>query len=497
MYVIKPSSKVVPVILAGGKGTRLWPASRPDRPKQFIPLKNGISLFEKSLRIIEDDELYAAPIIVVGKQHMQLAQELIHKSGVVPGAIICESKGRDTAAAISLAALAAEDTEDPDKLIAVFPSDHDISNYVYLNELISRASDVARRNDLLFTFGIQPSSPSSSFGYIKKGAPLYAGCGFIISEFVEKPDRETAQKYLASKKYLWNGGMFLFPISTFLREMNIYGPETIRCCKQALNVGIHDGLNVFPEEEIFEQAPKISIDYMLMEKTRHAAVIPFSSDWKDLGTWDAVWQMGPQDANGNTCVGDVGLQDANNNYVHSTGPLTTVVGIDDCIVISTPDAVLVTGKNQSGQLKKMVADLKSRNRQETISHPGEIRPWGNFAPLHNGKTHQVKVITVNAGGQLSLQKHRFRAEHWIVVSGTATVTVGRNTSELKSGEHAHIALGSVHRLENFGDEPVVLIEVQTGTYFGEDDIVRLEDAYLREPEPVCDFERPKIALAGS
>lgn len=480
------SSKITPVILAGGKGSRLWPASRPDQPKQFIKLQGGLSLFQRTLKRCQENDLFAAPIIVVGESHLHLAEKQVAEIDITPATMIVEPMGRDTAAAITFAALAAHHDELDNQIIAVFPSDHQIQNPQAMNKAMNQAASICARSGMLMTFGIVPEHASSSYGYIRYGASLVEDQGYLIDAFIEKPDHETAQSFLDAGNYLWNSGIFMYPLGSYLREMNMHGPEVIRGCETALENSHHDGVNLILQAEDVRKIPKISIDYLLMESTGFSAVVPVDPMWKDMGSWDSIWDISLQDSNGNGAYGDVALMDSHNCYAHSTGPLTTVVGLNDCMVVSTPDAVLVTAKNRAAQLKYLVDEMRLKKRPEVRSHPGEIRPWGRFAPLHQGATHQVKVIEVDPNGQLSLQKHQFRAEHWIVVKGKPTVTIGETVQHLSAGDHVHIPIGEVHRLENFEDDPVLLIEVQTGTYFGEDDIIRLEDIYNRQDDMPVD-----------
>ncbi len=478
--------KITPVILAGGKGSRLWPASRPDHPKQFIKLQGGLSLFQRTLKRCENNELFAAPIIVVGQTHLHLAEKQLSEIDITPATIIVESIGRDTAAAITFAALAAHNDDLENQIIAIFPSDHQIQNPQVMEKAMSQAAMICSRSGMLMTFGIIPENASSNYGYIKYGAPLIEDQGYLIDAFIEKPDHATAQTFIEDGNYLWNSGIFMYPLSSFLREMTMHGPEVLAGCEKALANSKHDGMSLILQEQDLKNIPKISIDYLLMESTGFAAVVPVDPMWKDMGSWDSIWDVSLQDSQGNGAYGDVALMETHNCYAHSTGPMTAVVGVNDCIVISTPDAVLVTAKNHAAQLKYLVDEMRLKKRSEALHHPGEIRPWGRFAPLHQGASHQVKVIEVDPNGQLSLQKHQFRAEHWIVVKGSPTVTVGDNVQELSPGDHVHIPIGAVHRLENFHDDSVLLIEVQTGTYFGEDDIIRLEDIYNRQDDVSAD-----------
>lgn len=482
-YITSQSHKVLPIILAGGNGSRLWPASRPDFPKQFVKIDGELSLFQQSLKRCDDVELFRSPIVVVGHNHQHLAQSQMDEIGVTPAVVIAEPVGRDTAAAITLAALAAYDRSDSNQQIAVFPSDHKIGDKVSFLSSVTDAAIIARRSGLMITFGIKPTSPETGYGYIRKGASLVDYDGYTVGRFVEKPCAEKAGLYMRSGNYFWNSGMFVFPLATFFAEMKNHAPRILQTCERAMSSSISDGLVVTPSRVPLQDLDNLSIDYALMERTGFAAVIPFRSSWSDMGTWGAIWQHSEQDEAENASWGDVEMLNSSGSYGYSSGPLTTLVGVKDCVVVSTKDSVLVAHRSAAPQIKDMVKKLKADKRPEVQSHPGEIRPWGNFAPLHNGPTHQVKIIEVNPGGQLSLQKHRHRAEHWIIVAGIATVTVGQEVKNLGPGQHAHIPLGAVHRLENFGNEPVKMIEVQTGDYFGEDDIIRLEDVYNREREP--------------
>lgn len=478
-----PSKKITPIILAGGAGTRLWPVSREETPKQFCRLLAGKSLFQATLSRISDQNIFSAPIIVTGAQYAGTAEQQLVESGVTPAAVICEPVGRDTAPAIAAALLASLSPTNAQNYL-VLPSDHAVEDKAALLAAVTAGSDLIGHDSAhLVTFGIKPSGPETGFGYIQaKPRELSAGA-YPVSRFVEKPDEATAAKLLTEASTCWNAGIFLFNGQKMLAEMERYAPEILRAVEASLMGAQRSGPRLFPAMESFANAPKLSIDYAVMEHTSNAVVIPVDPGWSDLGSWGAMWEHGEQDVANNVLRGDVIAVNSSGSLVRSSGPMVAVAGVSDIVVVADKDAVLVTRRDDAQSVKSLVETMKTNERSEQKRHTGEDRPWGRFDSLDRGQNHQVKRIRVDPGGQLSLQYHHHRAEHWIVIAGMAQVTVGKQVMTLGPCEQVFIPQGEVHRLENPGDEPVELIEVQYGDYFGEDDIVRLEDVYGRERSP--------------
>lgn len=476
---LQMKSHIVPVILAGGDGCRLWPLSRPDFPKPFIKIDGHLSQFQKSVQRCQDTELFQAPIIIAGAAHRPIVEMQLSELDVTPAAIIAEPVGRDTAAAIALASIISHNEKDLKKMILVMPSDQKMEPVEDFHKMVRTGLDHAVRTGLFVTFGIKPTRAATEYGYIRRGLTLHRGQAHLVETFVEKPNQALAYEYFESGEFLWNSGMFLFPLVTLRSELQRYCEPLLLACENAIKSGHTDGFVVTPDEEHLTRLPKISVDYALLEKTNFTAVVDCKVDWDDLGSWDAILSTASKDKEGNAIIGHGVMEECSNTLVHSQNKLTAVLGMEDCVIVTTEDCVLVSKADKAGELKTMVKQLTEDDVPQAKRYLGEVRPWGQFAPLHNGDGHQVKIIEVKPQGRLSLQKHSFRAEHWIVVAGMATVTVGNERYDLDAGQHVHIPKGAVHRLENFGDETVKLIEVQTGTYFGEDDIIRLEDVYGR------------------
>ncbi|MCP5349205.1 MAG: mannose-1-phosphate guanylyltransferase/mannose-6-phosphate isomerase [Pseudomonadales bacterium] len=469
---------LVPVILAGGVGTRLWPQSRALLPKQFIefPGQDG-SLFQGTLSRLRGLEPLGAPIVICNADHRFLVAEQLRQLDIVGSSLLLEPVGRNTAPAVAMAALSATaGGEDP--ILLVLPADHLISNQAALHEAIRLGEQVARQ-DRLVTFGIVPDSPETGYGYIRKGAALEDSEVFQVARFVEKPDLETARAYLESGDYLWNSGMFLFRASVFLAELQAHQPQMLNCCREAFAALATDqDYQRIPEPQ-FAACPADSIDYAVMEKTAAAAMVPLDADWNDLGAWTAIWEVAEKDGNGNAISGDVLLEQVSNSYIQAGSRVVAAVGIQDTVIIETSDAVLVAGKDQVQGIKKIVAMLEAAERHESQHHDLVFRPWGSYRSLENAEGYQVKHIIVNPGQALSLQMHHHRAEHWTIVRGEALVTRDDEVHRLGGNESIFLPLGCRHRLENRGQEPVELIEVQLGSYLGEDDIVRFDDVYGR------------------
>jgi len=466
-----------PIILSGGTGSRLWPLSRSLFPKQLLALAGERSLIQDTA-LRTAGPAFAAPLIICNTEHRFLIAEQMREAGIAPQAIVLEPVGRNTAPAAAIAALMVAAAE-PDALILLMPADHIVRNRASFLNAVERAVPAARKNHLV-TFGITPDAPETGYGYIRRAAALpdMADC-FAVARFVEKPDAATAAGYVASGDYDWNSGMFLFKANAFLGELERLEPELLFHCRDAVVRG-HKDLDFFRlEAGSFAKAKSISIDYAVMERTDKAVVVPVEMGWSDIGSWEALWATATRDASGNATKGDVLQHGTRNSYLRSEGPLIAAVGIEDVVVVATQDAVLVSHKSASQDVKRIVEQLEQSGRELHTTHRKVYRPWGAYESIDNGDNFQVKHITVNPGAKLSLQMHHKRAEHWIVVSGIAQVTCGERVFSLKANESTYIPLGFKHRLENTGAEPLHLIEVQSGSYLGEDDIVRFEDTYGR------------------
>lgn len=477
---------ITPVILAGGSGTRLWPMSREDNPKQFCSLFGGESLYQKTLRRISDTGRFAAPIVLTNKSHRALAETQATAVDVTPAAIVCEPVGRDTGPAIALAALLAG-AELDDVQLLVLPSDHQIEDPEQLQSAVESAAGLIERTPSLVTFGITPDQPETGYGYIRAGAMIInpdGSHGFEVERFIEKPDRARAERLIAEGDTYWNAGIFLFSGRLLIKELDRHAAELLASVRRAIAGGVWHGLCFEPQAQAFSEAPKLSIDYAVMEKTRDCSVFPVTPGWSDMGSWSAVWAQAESegDAAGNILRGEVIVSETVNSLIQSDGPMVGVAGLEDVVVVANRDAVLVTSRKNPQGVKDLVERMKQDGRSEHRKHAGEDRPWGRFDSLDMGDSHQVKRIRVDPGGQLSLQYHHHRAEHWIVVTGIARVTLDDQVMNLKPCEQVFIPQGAVHRLENVTNQPVEIIEVQYGTYLGEDDIVRLEDVYGRNAD---------------
>jgi mannose-1-phosphate guanylyltransferase len=471
-------NKIFPVILSGGSGTRLWPLSRSGYPKQFLPLLGAESLFQLTLDRVKSIPNSENPRVICNEEHRFLIAEQAHEIDVKLTSILLEPIGRNTAPAVTLAALQLKSENKNDDLMLILPSDHIIANPNAFYQAIEKASVAASMGHLV-TFGILPTQPETGYGYIKRGDDHKDG-SFKVEQFVEKPNLDKAKSYLVSGDYFWNSGMFLFKVSTFLNEIKLHSPDILHACEKAL-ANIQKDLDFSRiDKEAFTNCPSDSIDYAVMEKTQHAAVVPLDAEWNDVGAWPAVWEVLQKDTQGNAHQGDVIIESSNNNYVHANHRLVSLLGVEDLMVIETSDVVLVTHKDHAQDVKKIVDQLKKSKRTEHETHRKVYRPWGAYDSIDSGKNFQVKRITVKPGERLSLQLHHKRSEHWVVVSGTAKIRIGDDTKTLNENESIYIPIGTVHSLENPGKLPLELIEVQTGSYLGEDDIVRLEDRYGRK-----------------
>ena len=467
---------MIPVILSGGSGTRLWPLSREAYPKQFLALAGTDTMLQATWRRVEAIAS-GAPILVANEEHRFMVAEQMREVGCTPAAVILEPVARNTAPAIAVAALQATRTGD-DPLLLVLPSDHVIRDDEAFRAAVVEASAVAMAGSLV-TFGIKPSAAETGYGYIRAGAPLTDGRVRAVAEFVEKPDAATAAGYVASGDYVWNSGMFLFRASAFLAELERLEPAMLEACRTAIAQARRDEDFVRLDRDAFSAAPSTSIDYAVMEKTPHAAVMPIDVGWNDVGSWAALWQIAEQDGEGNAHHGDVVARGCRNTLAWGDGRLIALLGLQDVVVVDTADALLVAHKDHVQEVKDIVAGLKAAGRPEPTWHRKVYRPWGSYDAIDAGERFQVKRIMVKPGAQLSLQMHHHRAEHWIVVSGTGRITRGDETLILSENQSTYIPLGVTHRLENPGRLPLQLIEVQSGSYLGEDDIVRFEDVYGR------------------
>lgn len=470
------SSAVVPVVLSGGSGTRMWPLSRSHYPKQFLPLVTEHSLFQDTLSRLPSSIGLAAPMVICNQDHRFMVAEQLQQMGVKAESIILEPVGRNTAPAVALAALNAAD---PKSVLLVLPADHVIENHAALATAVSQACEAARAGALV-TFGIVPTGPETGYGYIQRGAEQ--GAGYKVASFVEKPDLATAEQYLASGEYYWNSGMFAFTAESFLQELERYRPDILEACRTAYDAMQSDFDFKRVSEALFAACPSESIDYAVMEKTTKALTIPLDAGWNDVGSWSSLWEVSKKDAGGNSLQGDVIAIDSTDSFLHSEGRLVAAVGVDNIVVVETADAVMVAAKDRVQDVKKITEVLKRDKRSEFEAHRKVYRPWGWYDSIDMGPRHQVKRISVNPGAKLSLQMHYHRAEHWIVTKGTAKVTVGEREVVLSEDQSIYIPLGNTHRLENVGRIPLEIIEVQTGSYLGEDDIVRFSDDYGREPK---------------
>ena len=465
-----------PVIMAGGSGSRLWPLSRQLNPKQFLRLTSDkVSMLQQTIERLEGIEI-TQPLLICNEEHRFLAAEQLRQIGYKKASIILEPVGRNTAPAIALAALQLTAKGD-NPLMLVLAADHLISDTEAFHQSIRQALPLAKSGKLV-TFGIVPTKAETGYGYIEQGESL-GNNGFSVARFVEKPDHITAEQYLASGKFFWNSGMFLFHAQRYLDELKTFQPEILEACIKAMQSPTHDLDFTRVDAEAFAACPDDSIDYAVMEKTSDAAMVTLDAGWSDIGSWSALWEVSDKDSNGNSLVGDVMALDTTNSLIRSDSRLIATVGVSDLIIVETKDALLVAHKNSVQDVKKIVERIKTGGRHEHANHREVYRPWGIYDSIDNGHRYQVKRITVKPGAKLSVQMHHHRAEHWIVVSGTAKVTNGEKTYLVTENQSTYIPIGQVHSLENPGVIDLELIEVQSGSYLGEDDIVRFEDKYGR------------------
>ena len=477
---------LVPVIMAGGSGTRLWPLSRALYPKQFLPLIGENTMLQATLNRLNQLAV-AALVTICNESHRFIVAEQLRAINK-EGPIILEPEGRNTAPAIALAAnlvlseqIAAQNNLDNDPILLILAADHIIQDEAAFTLAVQKAMPLAQQGKLV-TFGIVPKSAHTGYGYILRGELVDDAeqeSAFKVKEFVEKPNEKTAQKYLDNGGYYWNSGMFLFKASRYLEELNTHRPDIAEACKASLKNTCSDLDFIRIDSEAFIKCPDESIDYAVMEKTQDAVVVPLDAGWNDIGSWSALWEESVKDENGNAVTGDAILHDTHNSLIHSNERLVATVGLDNIVIIDTKDAVMVAHKERVQDVKAIVAELKDRGRNEWKIHREVYRPWGKYDSIDQGERYQVKRITVKAGEKLSLQMHHHRAEHWIVVSGTAKVTLAGKTQLVTENESIYIPIGITHSLENPGKLPLEMIEVQSGSYLGEDDIVRFEDRYGR------------------
>jgi mannose-1-phosphate guanylyltransferase len=466
---------ILPVIMAGGSGSRLWPLSRQSFPKQYLTLHGEHSMLQATaLRLVGIE--HQPPMVICNEEHRFSVAEQFRASDIDNSGIILEPVGRNTAPAIALAAFKALQ-DGNDSLLLVLAADHLILDNAAFCQSVHQASEHAKLGKLV-TFGIVPTAPETGYGYIKRGESTH-DAGFAVSEFVEKPDSKTAEGYIDCGDYYWNSGMFLFKASRYLEELKAYRPDIYQACEKAMLDIQSDADFVRVNKDVFEACPDESVDYAVMEQTNSAVVVPLDCGWSDIGSWSALWEIENKDESGNAFKGDVIGIDTTNSYINAQDKLVAVIGLDDVVVVETKDAILVSKKSDVQKVKNIVNQLKSEDRSEFKSHREVYRPWGKYDSVDSSERFQVKRITVKPGAKLSVQMHHHRAEHWVVVSGTAKVTNGDKTILLTENQSTYIPIGVIHALENPGKVELELIEVQSGSYLGEDDIVRFEDKYGR------------------
>ncbi|WP_419686300.1 mannose-1-phosphate guanylyltransferase/mannose-6-phosphate isomerase [Burkholderia theae] len=470
---------ICPVILCGGSGTRLWPMSRGGYPKQYLKLTSDNSLVQQTALRLRNLQGASAPIIVTNNDQRFLVAEQLRQVNITPSSIVLEPVGRNTAPAIAIAALLAMH-DSPDALLLVLPSDHVILNEPAFIAAANEAKMIAADKHLV-TFGITPTEAHTGFGYIRRGTAIADGKQvYKVDAFVEKPDMPTAERFVADGNYYWNSGMFMLKASTYIEELHRHAPEIARQAELAFASAKRDNDFLRLDADVFAAVPNVSIDYAVMEKTERAAVVTAADlGWNDIGSWSALAEIADADENGNTLIGDIFTDAVENSYIRAEHRMVAAIGLDNIVIVETADAVLVAHRDKAQDVKKIVEWLNASGRHESVTHRRVVRPWGSYEGIDQGDRFQVKRIIVNPGAQLSLQMHHHRAEHWIVVKGTAMVTNGNKEIILTENQSTYIPLGETHRLKNPGKIPLELIEVQSGAYLGEDDIVRFEDTYGR------------------
>jgi len=464
--------QIIPVILSGGSGTRLWPLSRKQHPKQYLSLADEQTMLQATIQRLQGLENLATPIVICNQEHRFLVAEQLQQINIEKPTIILEPEGKNTAPAIAAAAHYIKDG-----LMLVLPADHIIQDIQAFHQTIKIAIKQAEQ-DKLTTFGITPTEPNTGYGYIEKFSEM-EDLACKIKRFVEKPNLKTAKQYLEDGNYLWNSGMFLFTAQNYLKELNKYNPQISESCKQAVEKAKQDYDFLRLDPTAFSESPADSIDYAVMEKTENAVVVPLDAEWNDIGNWSALYQIGEKDKNNNVIKGNAITTETSNSYINANHHMIATIGVDNLIIVDTADATLVASKDKTQQVKQIVEQLQQQNRTEEQLHRKVYRPWGWYDTIDNGHRFKVKRICVNPGATLSLQKHYHRAEHWIVVKGTAQIINGEQKELLNENQSTYIPIGTSHRLENPGKLPLEMIEVQSGGYLGEDDIERLEDHYGR------------------
>ncbi len=472
----KPAT-ILPVILAGGSGTRLWPLSRKHYAKQYLALDGGLTLLQETLNRLSG-LAHLPPLLICNEETRFLAAEQVRQMQVDNAMIILEPVGRNTAPALALAALEALCNGD-DPILLAMPADHKIDDLDAFQSAILLAEPVAQAGHLV-TFGIAPEKPETGYGYIRVGDVMPGSNAWRVDQFVEKPDKKTANRFLSEGGYFWNSGIFMFRATRFLEELEKFRPDILRACQNTFAGRKKDMDFIRYSEQAFLECPAQSVDYAVMEHTEASVVVPMQAGWSDIGSWAALWESSDKDASDNCIIGDVLNTGGQGNYINSGHRLIATIGVKDMVIVETKDVVFVAPKSEVGNIKTLVEDLKKAGRDEVDYHRDVYRPWGKYDTIDRAERYQVKRITVNPGAKLSVQKHHHRAEHWVVVKGTAKVTRGEETILLSENQSTYIPLGEIHALENPGLVPLELIEVQSGTYLGEDDIVRFEDRYGRK-----------------
>lgn len=487
-HLIHHGFNIIPVILSGGSGSRLWPLSRQSLPKQLLKLVTNLTMLQETALRVKHPGLFLDPMVICNEDHRFLVEDQLKEVGIKPSLVVLEPFGRNTAPAAAIASLVAkqivshqgnQEGVDFSTLLMILPADHFIADVKALRVAVESAATVANAGHLL-TFGIKPSSPATGYGYISKKekiSPKYEI--FSIDSFVEKPNQKLAEEYLASKRYLWNSGMFLFQADQFISELEKYEPEILQYCRSAIIGGKKENNCLRLDKTAFENCKNISIDHAIMEKTKLSAVMPVDLGWSDIGSWSSLWELGKKDDDGNHIIGDGITVGTRNSLIHSDRALTVLVGVEDIAVVSTGDAILVTHRDKAQNVSLAVEALKQDGREQVIHHQKVYRPWGYYQSIYMASNFQVKRLTIKPGASISLQKHYHRSEHWVVVEGIAQVTLNKDIFTLQKNDSIDIPVEAVHRLQNFSEIPLSVIEVQTGDYLGEDDIVRFEDNYGR------------------